>query len=469
MAPTINLGRRARSAIKIGGFVVLGLVAFVFALQATFDYDRVVKRYFIDALASSYDVTVGKVDRGILPGNFTLERVRLQARPTKADEVPPVMIIDKIDASAGIFALIGGKLSLDFDAVVGGGTLSGEVSFPFAGKAFKIDATGRGIKGDMIPQLRTAIGGLPLLGKLDLGLHFDVGSDWRKAVGSVTLGCPKGCTIGDGQTKFKPPVKSQRSATMMGEGIEWGRVDIDKLDAKAEFKDGKFTITKWDLQSRDAELHVELDVKLAKQFRDLEFTLGCFRYKALPALIERDPKTASAIAMVGGILGPDDLFHVKLEGTWATVKAKSKVCTADAGDDVAGTNGGTGRSGDRGDRNGPALTAVPADTGSAAHADPTGPQPGADINIPATPIDAAPQVDAAPGSNGSAGSATPGMTPGMPSSGNPPQPGAEPQQPPPPPPPDEPVGAPASERGAEEAPPPPPHELPPPVAPKENE
>ena len=92
MAPSINLGRRGRKALKLAGFIALGLVAFVFAIQATFNYDRVVKRYFVDALAGSYDVTVGKIERGLMPGVFTMERVRIQARPTKADEVPPLQL-----------------------------------------------------------------------------------------------------------------------------------------------------------------------------------------------------------------------------------------------------------------------------------------------------------------------------------------------------------------------------------------
>jgi type II secretion system protein N len=400
MAPSINLGRRARLALRIGGFVLLGLVSFVFAMQLTFNYDRVVKKYFVDGLvAAGYDVSHGEIDRGIFPGNFTIKGVRIQARPTKADEVPPVLIIDSLEAKVSVLSLIGGSISVEFDATVGNGTLAGEVSFPFKGGSFTMTASGKGIKGDSIPQLRGAVGGLPLLGKIDLGVSINVGNDWRKATGSFTLACPKGCTLGDDQTKFKPPVKSQRTAAMMGDGIEWKHVDIDRLSAKAEIKGGKLQLTKWELESKDAELHVELDVKLAKKFKDLEFTVGCFRYRALPALQQRDAKTAAAIATVGGILGPDELFHVKLEGTWATVKARPKVCT---GSEPVATDD-KGRSGE------PALSATPPPD-PARMPDPTAPQPGADVNVPATPVDAAVPVDAAAAgsgsaTNGSAGSA----------------------------------------------------------------
>ena len=463
----INLGRRGQLAVKIGGFVLLGILSFLFALQATFNYNRVKDKFLVEGLAGSYEVTVGEVSRGIMPGKFTLERVTLRSRPTKVDEVPTVMVFDTIEANVGVFALITGAISVDFEASIGGGTVTGSVELPTSGNgSFKLNASGHGIKGDALPQLREAIG-LPLIGKVDLGLAFNVSKgDWRQATGSITLGCPRGCTLGDGQTKFKPRVKSTRSAAMMGEGVEFGRVDIDKLSGKVELKAGKLEVTKWDFESKDAELKVELGMKLGKRLKDAELVVGCFRFKATPALQAREPRTATAISLIGGILGPDGLFHVKLECqggggrcTYSEVKAKGKVCNGES-EDGSIADGGKGK--------GPALTA-PTDPKTLT--DQGSQLPGADINPVPTFADAMPPPDAqGTGSAGSAGSGSgsadvTGSGSGSGAGGSAVE-GAAPSQltpnegtrlremPPTPPP---------------EAPIEPPPEPPPPVAPRENE
>jgi type II secretion system protein N len=407
MAPSIHLGRRARLALKIAGFVVLGLVAFVIALQMTFDYRRVVDKYFVEGLAASYDVKIGSVERGFMPGTFTMNKVTMYSRVTKAEEIPQVIKFESIEVDVGIFGLIGGSLSAEFEGSIGKGTLAGTVDFAFDGKSFTINATGSRINGDAIPQLKEYIG-LPLLGKIDLGLGLTVaGNDYRKANGTFRIGCPKGCTLGDDKTKLKLRVKDQRSSVMMGDGLEWGHVDIDKLDGRVELKGGKMSVTKWDFQSRDAELHVELEMKLGKKFKESELVGGCFRYKALPALQTREAKTANAVTLIGGILGPDQLFHVKLEckggGTkcaLSNIKARGKVCSGEGADtgDVATTS--------KSSKN-PALAPVTTGSGvvGSGSAAAAGVEPGADISpVPVFP-DAAPAELPATGSgsNGSNG------------------------------------------------------------------
>jgi type II secretion system protein N len=470
MAPTLHLGRRARLAIKVGGYILLALIAFVFALQMTFDYDRVKDKYLVEGLASSYDVRVKSVSRGLMPGTFTMTRVQLISRTTKPDEVPTEIKFDTLDADVGVLGLIGGNLGVDFEGSIGKGTLAGRVEWGLDGKSLSVSATGSRINGDAIPQLKEWIG-LPLLGKVDLAISLSVSANnYQKATGSIQISCPKGCTLGDGVTKFKPRVKKQSTATMMGEGIEWGRVEIDRMVGKIELKGGKVSVTKWEFESRDAELHVDLEMKTGKRLKDSELVRGCFRYKSLPALQAREPKTANAMQLIGGILGPDGLYHVKLECQGGggkcgidRIKARGKVCTGDATDESGGdvVSGKTVKP--------PSLGAVTTGSGtingsgSGSAAPPTA-EPGNDISPVPTFADAAPSEPAVgtPGSgsagSGSAGSGSAGAGSG---SGSPPTLGPGPaggiERLPPPP--DQPPPA-----GQE-----PPVESPPPVAPKENE
>src|SRR6185437_6964146 len=115
--------------LRYAGIAVAALVVFVLALQATFPYDRV-RDKLIEQLAPSYDVTIGSVDRGILPGSVTFKAVTLTSRPTKPGEVSTVLFVDSIHVGLGVFALIGMTASIDLDVKIGSGEIKGNVSLP---------------------------------------------------------------------------------------------------------------------------------------------------------------------------------------------------------------------------------------------------------------------------------------------------------------------------------------------------
>jgi hypothetical protein len=81
-----HLGPRSRKLVRYVGFVVLALVSFVFAFQLTFPFDRV-KDKVVELLSEKYEVTIGSVDRGLVPGRMYFKAVSLRTRPTKVDEV----------------------------------------------------------------------------------------------------------------------------------------------------------------------------------------------------------------------------------------------------------------------------------------------------------------------------------------------------------------------------------------------
>ena len=68
-----NLGPRTRRILRYVALAVFSLVVFVFALQMTFPYKRV-KDKVVEGLSEKYDVTIGSVDRGIVPGRARARR-----------------------------------------------------------------------------------------------------------------------------------------------------------------------------------------------------------------------------------------------------------------------------------------------------------------------------------------------------------------------------------------------------------
>ena len=126
--PSLNLSPRGKKIAKWVGYPVLAIVSFVLALQLTFPYDRV-KQRIVDGLAAKYDVQIGSVGRGIMPGTVIFEKVVLTPRPKKADDPPqPPLVFDKVRAHLGLFALLGGKASVDYDVRIGQGSLNGNVT-----------------------------------------------------------------------------------------------------------------------------------------------------------------------------------------------------------------------------------------------------------------------------------------------------------------------------------------------------
>jgi type II secretion system protein N len=338
MAPRLPpLGPRTRTVLRYLALIVFALVVFVFALQMTFPYDRV-KDKIVDALSDKYEVTIGGVERGIVPGRVYFSAVTLRSRPTKEGETVSTLFIKKLELDAGILPLLSGNLSMDVEAQIGAGTLTA---------SFEIGTFGRGdihahvhggqLPGDALPM--KSLLGLPLSGKIefDVSLHLPmeksklgkVAINWQKVAGAFSLGCPTGCTFGDGVTKLKPLLKNTRNQVMVGDGIDFGKITMDSLIAKATIKSGKLTLDKFDVKSKDGELKVDYMMTLEKSF-DESVVAGCLRFKGSEDLVKRAPNTYAALTTTGAELRGDGLFHIRLSDRFKDMKRLNQECGAGA-------------------------------------------------------------------------------------------------------------------------------------------
>src|SRR5262249_58983754 len=66
---------------------------------------------------------------------------------------------------------------------------------------------------------------------------------------------------------------------------------------------------------------------------------GCLRFKGSDALLKREPRTHAQISTTGAPLGPDNLFHIKLDGPVREMRRLGQVCTAGAGAAPEGLGG----------------------------------------------------------------------------------------------------------------------------------
>jgi type II secretion system protein N len=342
----ITLGKRSQQLLRILGYVALGLVSFVFALQMTFPYSRVKDR-IAEALSAKYDVVIGGVERGFLPGKMILQNVSLKSRPTQPHQTPTLFYIKELSLDVGVLALIGKKVVVDVEAQLGDGTLTGVV------KLSKDDVQLR-FASDSLPGASLPfkeLVGLPVIGKIALDIDFDLRLvrnrvDWTKAAGHLQLECPSGCTVGDGKTKIRPAVTRPNQAEFVKDGIEFNRLALDKFEARLEVKKGKAEITKWNVPSKDGEIHLDFEAKLEPLLNDSQVT-GCLRFNGSADLEKRDYRTLTQLRTLGAPLGPDKLFHIRLTGPLRQVKRLAQICgpgadvskTGSSGSGVSGSGG----------------------------------------------------------------------------------------------------------------------------------
>ncbi len=334
-----SLGPRARKLLRYVGLAVLALVSFVFALQLTFPYDRV-KDAAIQALSEKgYDAQIGDVERGIMPARVSFKAVTLRTRPTKAGDVATTFYMEQLEVDLGLLPLLHGAVAVKLDAKIGPGHLKGKL-------ALSKDGTSVHVTGDDLPSanlpVREALG-LPMSGKVRLAFNLELPNDrsktgngrpnWPKAEGNVEFACPSGCTVGDGKSKLKLSTNNARQQEFLdqgGGGIDFGKVNVDSLLASVELKNGKLELTKFDLKSPDGEAKIVFSLTLNQDIMASTVT-GCLRFHGSEALRKREPKTDAALSTTGAPLGPDNLFHIKLDGQLRTMRRLGVLCGPAAG------------------------------------------------------------------------------------------------------------------------------------------
>ncbi|HEX8113851.1 MAG TPA: type II secretion system protein GspN, partial [Kofleriaceae bacterium] len=338
-----SLGPRARKLLRYASLVVLALVSFVFALQLTFPYDRVKDAAILALSEKGYDAQIGDVERGILPARVYFKAVTLRTRPTKAGDVATTFYIEQLEVDLGLLPLLHGTVAVKLDAKIGQGHLKGNL-------ALSKDGTSVHVTGDDLPSanlpVREALG-LPMSGKVRLAFNLELpndrsktepktgraGPNWPKAEGNAEFACPSGCTVGDGKSKLKLSTNNARQQEFLdqgGGGIDFGKVNVDSLLASVELKNGKLELTRFELKSPDGEAKIVFSLALNQDLMASAVT-GCLRFHGSEALRKREPKTDAALSTTGAPLGPDNLFHIKLDGQLRTMRRIGVLCGPAAG------------------------------------------------------------------------------------------------------------------------------------------
>jgi type II secretion system protein N len=397
--------------VRVTGYVLFGWLALVYGLHLSLPYGRIEEK-LQDFAGDGFEVKVGSAGPGWFPGDVVLEDVTFKTRPQRDGEKPVEFTISRLELDVGVFGLIGGKLDLEFEGIVGGGELTGAVVVT-KGQA-KIDIRSAGLPLEGIPGIRTVTGGVPMTGALRA--HFDVvlpKRKWREATGEVDLECTE-CTIGDGVAKIRPMAPGQQSAFSDG-GFTLPKLKLGKLGGKLVIAKGLGKFQDFEGKSPDGELYLEGDIRFEDPVVRSQVT-AYMRFKSSDKLKQREPVMGDIEnLMKPASLRSDGYFGLKVTGPLNALRfLGSKISPVPAKDkdrDAAAKRGGSARSDEPPavNLNPPTPTAspIPSPTPMPAPSDVPVPPPSPPMDVP--PATTAPTPTPTPPPTDTTAATPPGM------------------------------------------------------------
>ena len=188
-----------------------------------------------------------------------------------------------------------------------------------------VNVTGRGAPLSTLPILEWI--GLPMSGDVDVAIDVQKLDDPKQASGSIRITCPGGCRLGDDVTPLAPPKRARNSA--FASELHFGHIDFDRFTIVIDIKDGKGTVSTFDVVSKDVVMKLAGTFEVAKPLSESRIDL-CLRFASTPALEARDAKTHALIQTTGAMRASDGLFNIRLADTFANMKRLAVVCDGSA-------------------------------------------------------------------------------------------------------------------------------------------
>lgn len=360
----MTLTHKQKRILRGVGYPLLALVVFSFTLQLSFPYERLKDR-LVEVASERYDVQIASIEPTFLPGGVILENILLKTRPTRPDEEPTALLVERLRVDLGLLALLRSRADVDIEAHIGEGSIEGNLVL--ASNEIEAHFATDGLTLDGIPGLRAAVG-LPMQGGLDAELDVILPEQrWDLAEGSFTLSCPE-CVIGDGKSKIKPRRRSARRRSLFaGEGLTVPALNLGDLHGKVVFRDGRGIIEELGAQSVDGDLALHGSIELGRRFSDARFAQACMKFRLSDGLKQREPEFGNVPSLMGAPPESDGYSNVRMTGKLSEMRwIAARTCEEDGSAESL-------RSGSRtrvttridGERGRPTLPADDADEGGA--------------------------------------------------------------------------------------------------------
>jgi type II secretion system protein N len=323
----IQLTDPQRRILRYAGYPLLALVTFVSAAWASFDASRLRARA-VDTLSRKYDVTIERVDKGILPGSLSFSGLVLKTRPKTAEEKPTPIVIDKVDVDVGVLSLLFGSVSVDLAAELGGGEIAVEIDVGSDELAVEVETNQ--LEVSTIPGADVLFAGLPAKGVLDATVELtmpkiDGSFSMAKANGEIRISCAN-CSVGPGKVKADPAEGNAATKAFAREGMTLPQLNLGENEINVQIVNGHAEIKKFRAVSKDGEVHAEgyIDFKSPISVSEIQ---QCYRFKFTEEAKKREPTLGGIEMSMMKAQREDGFFGMRMTGTIAAPhRVGSRMC-----------------------------------------------------------------------------------------------------------------------------------------------
>lgn len=314
---------KQKKILKYAAVPVAYLFALLLFVRLTFPYDTLRARILAEYNSSQKEKRL-EIDEMSGSGFFGIEAegVRLTeilaTAPSEGPEeepvVPQVLVVEEASVGVSVLSYLFGTISVDFDAVVGGGEITG--TFEQSSEAAIISAEGEGVDISGLTVLSAGIGlplGGVLGGKVDLRLPEGL---MKNAEGTIDLSITN-LTAGDGKAKVRNT-------------IALPKLSAGTLVLKAEATDGRLEVAQLSADGKDFQMSASGRIRLRDPFDKSAVSMDAtFKFKEayttksdltksifgspdskIPALFDMDP-------MVRRSKQPDGSYSWQVSGLLA--------------------------------------------------------------------------------------------------------------------------------------------------------
>jgi type II secretion system protein N len=309
----MRLDARHRKLARWCGYPALALGVFFIALWIMFPVERVEAK-LVSAFAPHVKVQVESVDKGFFPGNFTFRNMVIETRPKTADDKPATFVIDELSTDFGILSLLGGTASVDIEAVLGAGTVEGEIAASRGGVELEIETEKLAMGG--LPGLQTLFAGLPARGGMDATIELTLPKfRWDEARGEISLACAD-CVVGPGKVtpRTDDAPRNIGMAAFAAEGITMPELQLGKTKIALAIANGRAEVETFEAVSPDGELYAEGYIDLKPSFAESEPHV-CFRFKFSDEIKKKNVRVEAMEAGMDRARRPDGYIGMRMTGT----------------------------------------------------------------------------------------------------------------------------------------------------------
>ncbi len=309
-------------ALRWAGYPLLALMTFLLAAWYSFPTERV-REKAEEVLGETHDVTIGEIERGLVPGRFYARNLIFKTRPEKPGEKPAVIVVDEIELDVSILSLLTGTISVDIEAALGAGSVTGAMSF--SSDEIEVELSTKQLSLAGLPGLSVLFAGLPVDGGLNAKIALSMPADkkvngkpvmWGAANGKITLSCPM-CTVGPGKVTPKMDEDKRRtSAAIYAEaGVTLPKLDLGDNKIVIAFEKGRGEIKQFEAVSMHGELYGEGYLELGDPFGSSQVH-QCFKFKFSDKAKQKNAKLEGMERGMEKARREDGYIGMRMSGTF---------------------------------------------------------------------------------------------------------------------------------------------------------